>query len=74
MILLSTDGVDTTPIRNRRIDDGSQRISARGSPSPHSDSGELEVRIDRAWPLEEAAQAHRYLEGRRTTGKLLLVP
>lgn len=37
-------------------------------------AGELEVRIDRTWPLEEAAEAHRYLEERRTTGKLLLVP
>jgi NADPH2:quinone reductase len=37
-------------------------------------SGELEVRIQRAYPLLEAAQAHRDLEGRRTTGKLLLLP
>lgn len=37
-------------------------------------AGELKVRIDRKWPLEEAAEAHRYLEGRQTTGKLLLIP
>lgn len=36
--------------------------------------GEIEARIDRTFPLEEAADAHRYLEGRRTRGKVLLVP
>ena len=36
--------------------------------------GRLKVRIHREYPLEEAAQAHRDLEGRRTTGKLLLIP
>jgi NADPH2:quinone reductase len=37
-------------------------------------AGELEVRIDRRLPLEQAAEAHRLLESRRTAGKLLLVP
>ncbi len=37
-------------------------------------AGELEVRLDRSWPLAEAAEAHRYLEDGRTTGKLLLEP
>ncbi len=37
-------------------------------------AGELEVRIDRVLPLEQAAEAHRHLEERRTTGKVLLVP
>lgn len=36
--------------------------------------GELKVRIGAEYPLERAADAHRALEGRRTTGKLLLVP
>jgi NADPH2:quinone reductase len=36
-------------------------------------SGELKLRIERAYPLEEAAQAHRDLESRRTSGKLLLL-
>jgi NADPH2:quinone reductase len=35
-------------------------------------SGELKVRIGRRYPLAEAQQAHRDLEGRRTTGKVLL--
>jgi NADPH2:quinone reductase len=37
-------------------------------------SGELKVRIDRTFPLSAAAEAHRYLEGRQTRGKVLLLP
>ena len=37
-------------------------------------AGRLKVRIDRIYPLAEAAEAHRALEGRQTTGKVLLVP
>jgi NADPH2:quinone reductase len=36
--------------------------------------GELKLRIGATFPLAEAAQAHRDLEGRRTTGKVLLIP
>lgn len=34
----------------------------------------LDVRIDKSFPLALAADAHRALESRQTTGKLLLVP
>lgn len=37
-------------------------------------AGELELSIDRVLPLAGAADAHRALEGRRTSGKILLVP
>jgi NADPH2:quinone reductase len=37
-------------------------------------SGRLQVRIERTFPLAEAAEAHRTLEGRKTTGKVLLLP
>ena len=37
-------------------------------------SGKLHPRIERAYPLAEAAAAHRDLEGRKTAGKLLLIP
>ncbi|HEX8795770.1 MAG TPA: quinone oxidoreductase [Polyangiaceae bacterium] len=36
--------------------------------------GELRVRIDRTVPLDRAADAHRALEARETSGKVLLVP
>jgi NADPH2:quinone reductase len=37
-------------------------------------AGKLHVRVHREYPLSEAAQAHRDLEGRKTTGKVLLIP
>ena len=36
--------------------------------------GDLNVRIDREFALEASADAHRALEGRETTGKVLLIP
>jgi len=37
-------------------------------------SGKLELRIDKTYALGDAPQAHRDLEGRKTAGKLLLLP
>jgi len=37
-------------------------------------SGKLKVRIGATFPLAEAAEAHRQLQDRKTTGKLLLIP
>jgi NADPH2:quinone reductase len=36
--------------------------------------GKLRLRIEHTYPLADAATAHRDLEGRKTTGKLLLIP
>jgi NADPH2:quinone reductase len=36
--------------------------------------GRLKLRIEHLYPLAKAQQAHRDLEGRKTTGKLLLLP
>jgi NADPH2:quinone reductase len=36
--------------------------------------GKLKIRIAHTYPLAEAQQAHRDLEGRKTTGKFLLIP
>jgi NADPH2:quinone reductase len=37
-------------------------------------AGELQVRIDQTYPLAEAGEAHRYLQARKTMGKVLLIP
>lgn len=37
-------------------------------------AGDLSVRVGARFPLAEAADAHRALEGRATTGKVLLIP
>ncbi len=37
-------------------------------------AGELKVRIDRTFPLREAAEAHRYMEEGKTKGKVLIIP
>jgi NADPH2:quinone reductase len=36
--------------------------------------GKLKLRMEFEFPLKDAAEAHRALEGRKTTGKVLLVP
>jgi NADPH2:quinone reductase len=37
-------------------------------------SGALKLRIEKTFPLSDAAEAHRQLEARKTTGKVLLLP
>jgi NADPH2:quinone reductase len=37
-------------------------------------SNELKLHVGLTLPLSEAAEAHRRLEGRQTTGKILLIP
>jgi NADPH2:quinone reductase len=37
-------------------------------------SGQVKIRIDQRYPLADAAQAHRDLEARKTTGSTVLVP
>jgi NADPH2:quinone reductase len=37
-------------------------------------AGKLKLRIEYTYPLADAQRAHRDLEGRKTTGKLLLIP
>src|SRR4030095_1522926 len=36
--------------------------------------GRLKLHVSRTFPLTQAAEAHRYLESRQSTGKLILVP
>jgi NADPH:quinone reductase len=37
-------------------------------------TGKIKLRIEHIYPLNEVQKAHRDLEGRKTTGKLLLIP
>jgi NADPH2:quinone reductase len=37
-------------------------------------TGALEVVIDRRFPLEQAGEAHAYIESRQAFGRVLLVP
>jgi NADPH2:quinone reductase len=37
-------------------------------------AGKLKLRIEHTYPLAEVQRAHRELEARKTTGKLLLIP
>jgi len=30
--------------------------------------------VDRAFPFDQVAEAHRYIEGRKNIGKVVLVP
>ena len=56
-------------------------IASRGDLEARADAvfgmiaaGKLKLRIEHTYPLGEAQRAHRDLEGRKTTGKLLLIP
>ena len=37
-------------------------------------AGKLKVQIDKTFPLTQSTEAHRYLEGRQSKGKILLIP
>jgi NADPH2:quinone reductase len=37
-------------------------------------SGKVEIEVNQRFPLEDAGEAHRALEGRRTTGSTVLIP
>jgi NADPH2:quinone reductase len=37
-------------------------------------AGKLKLRIEHEYPLKDVAEAHKALEGRKTTGKVLLIP
>jgi NADPH2:quinone reductase len=52
-----------------------EELSARaGDVLAWIQGGQLKLRVGATFPLAEAAEAHRQLEGRKTTGKVLLIP
>jgi NADPH2:quinone reductase len=60
------------PTLNTHISDPKELAWRSGDVFRWIAAGKLKLRIDREYPLAEAAQAHRDLEGRATSGKVLL--
>jgi NADPH:quinone reductase-like Zn-dependent oxidoreductase len=56
--------------------DGGQEIrdAARASLIELASEGKLEVTVDKVFPLDEAPEAHRYLQTGHARGKVVLVP
>jgi NADPH:quinone reductase len=64
----------TRPTLVNYIASREELMSRSGAVFAMISSGKLKLRIAHTYPLTEAQRAHRDLEGRKTTGKLLLLP
>ncbi len=64
----------TRPTLFQYIESREELVARAGDVLSWIRDGRLKLRIGREFPLSEAAEAHRGLEGRRTTGKVLLIP
>ena len=64
----------TRPSLTHYIATREELLERAGSVLDQVAEGRLDVRIGGRYPLEEAGRAHEDLQGRRTTGKLLVVP
>ena len=64
----------TRPSLGNYIATREELLSRSGAVFGMIGSGKLTLRIEHTYPLAEAQRAHRELEGRKTTGKLLLIP
>jgi NADPH2:quinone reductase len=64
----------TRPSLNHHILTREELLRRAGDVLGWIQRGELSLRIGATFPLAEAAEAHRQLEGRKTTGKVLLIP
>ncbi len=64
----------TRPTLGDYVSDPSERDRRANDLFRWVGQGELSVRVGQRYPLADAAQAHRDLESRATTGKSLLVP
>jgi NADPH2:quinone reductase len=64
----------TRPTLNNYIATRDELAARSGAVFAMMASGKLKLRIEHRYSLAAAAQAHRDLEGRKTTGKLLLIP
>jgi NADPH:quinone reductase len=62
----------TRPTLGHYVADRAELVERAGDVLNWVASGKLKLRIDRTYPLADAAAAHRALESRQTAGKLVL--
>jgi len=76
LIVLSQKGslYVTRPTLTHYIASREELMARSGAVFAMIAAGNLKLRIEHIYPLAEAQRAHRDLEGRKTTGKLLLIP
>ena len=76
--------VATLSAKSTKVSGFSMPTLTRGFPDKTRDSaercfalmreGKLKLHVGRTFPLAQAAEAHRYMESRQSTGKLVLLP
>ncbi|HET7876253.1 MAG TPA: quinone oxidoreductase [Methylomirabilota bacterium] len=64
----------TRPSLNHHIATREELLQRAGDVLGWIRDGKLKLRIEHQFPLAQAADAHRALEGRKSTGKILLIP
>ena len=64
----------TRPSLNHHIITRAELLQRSGELLGWIRDGKLKLRTEFEFPLKDAAEAHRALEGRKTTGKVLLIP
>lgn len=74
-LLMKRAQVRGTTLRARPLEEKAAATRAfEKSVLPHIASGRVKVVVDRAYPLAEAAEAHRYMESNANFGKIVLEP
>ena len=64
----------TRPSLNHYVLDRAELLQRAADLFAWTASGKLKLRIEKTFPLSEAAEAQRQMEARKTTGKALLLP
>ncbi len=64
----------TRPSLNHHIATRGELLQRAGELGGWIRDGKLKLRMEFVFPLKDAAEAHRALEGRKTTGKVLIIP
>jgi NADPH:quinone reductase len=64
----------TRPSLNHYMLDRAELLQRAADLFAWTASGKLKLRIEKTFPLSEAAEAQRQMEARKTTGKVLLLP